>query len=284
MRKEAVLAIIAGLGLGLIIAFGVWRMSLFSKKQDASPSPTPSSNPQQPTGLIIAKPGDDAVIATNPANISGLASPGSWIMISGNSADYLLETDSDGVFTGEVKLVNGINQFVVTAVNKESGQISRNLRLIFSGQIDIAPDFPKAYIGIVTDIADTTIQIKSDAGEIQQISADTSIKLTDIAIGDYIAALGTTNGNHVLEAQRILITSPQKPPNIKIYFGPVKELKKKEVTLEEIKFTTKLTGLKLGDLIIVIGELDETGKFTARKSFLASPAPIPSPTPQNLTE
>lgn len=82
-----------------------------------------------------------------------------------------------------------------------------------------AQNSPTGYIGTVTDITGATIQLKNSAGEIQQISTEENptvikdgttvkaAKLTDIAIGDYIVAMGFRNGNHVLASRRILITS-----------------------------------------------------------------------------
>ncbi|PIP57263.1 hypothetical protein COX04_00460 [Candidatus Woesebacteria bacterium CG22_combo_CG10-13_8_21_14_all_45_10] len=317
MRKEAIYAIIAGLALGLIIAFGVWRINLSNKKPNISTQATPTPTPLSQTGLTIAKPNNDDVLTAASGIISGLASPESWIVVSTDSSDSLFKTNSDGSFTSEVNLTGGINQFVITAVRLGANTTSQTLRLIYSTQLatpEAAPtaastesairekvlqkveevlNSPKAYLGTVTDITDTSIQLKSDSGEILQASVDsknvvviktgpktTAVKFTDIAIGDYIAALGFRNGNHVLNAKRILITSPQKPPNIKVYFGPVKSVNKKEVALEDLKFTTKLTGLKVGDLIIVVGTVDEAGKFTPRKSFLAvltSPLPTSKP-------
>lgn len=315
MRKETLFAVIAGLTLGLVIAFGVWRINSVNKEDMITPgaSPTPTSAAQ--TGLTIAKPNNDDVETIDSVIISGIAAPDSWIVISDENQDYIIKSNSDGSFEEEADLTGGINQFVLTALNSQGETVSKNLRLVFSSQLAVPEssstpestesgirervaqkveevlNSPKAYIGTVTDITDTTVQLKSDSGEILQVSIDEDIvtvvkteptqkevKLTDVAIGDYIAALGYTNGNHVLTTKRILIISPQKPPNIKIYFGKIKSINKKEITLDEIKFTTKLTNLKVGDEIIVVGTLDEDDKFTARKSFLAETAPTPSPT------
>lgn len=316
MRKEAVFAIIAGLTLGLIIAFGVWRINLAYKKTlPTGPKPTPT--PATQTGLTIAKPNSDDVLTTDSVTLSGLASPGSWVVVSSNESDYLFKTAPDGTFSGEVDLTGGINLFVVTAVSQVAPPASQTLRLIFSSQlatpeptssptstesaikekvlqkVEEILNSPKAYIGTVTDITDTGIQLKSDSGEILQAAVDTktvgvvkaepkttAVKFTDIAIGDYLAALGFRNGNHLLTTKRILITTPQAPPNIKVYFGEIQNINKREVTLKDLKFTTKLTYLKVGDLIIVVGTLDKAGKFTPRKSFLAEPAPSPAPTPK----
>jgi len=315
MRKELIWAIIAGLALGVIIAFGVARINLTSKKSGGATQANPTPTPLHQTGLTIAKPNNDDVFTSSSATLSGLSAPNSWVIVSDDAADYLFKTGPDGIFDGEVSLNGGVNLFVITAVGKNLPPGSQALRLVFSSQLKVPEpastptssestgeakalqkikevlNAPRAYFGTVTDITDTGIQLKSDKGEILQAAVDaksvvviktepkvTTVKFTDIAIGDYLAALGTTGGNHVLSTQRILITSPTKPPAIKVYFGQVQSVAKKEITLEEIKFVTKLSGVRVGDWVIVVGEVDEKGKFTPRKSFLAEPA-IASPTP-----
>jgi hypothetical protein len=153
---------------------------------------------------------------------------------------------------------------------------------------------PKAYIGVVTDIADSTIQIKTNESEIKQISvADTAItvvnikgsgnkqvKLTDIAIGDFIVAMGYINSSSVLGAQRVLITDPVTESKVNSYFDKVSGVTKKDLTVQSVKNATeavvtpgkntglfaysdakltkiKLSDFKTSDLVILVQ--DESG-------------------------
>ncbi|PIZ49434.1 hypothetical protein COY29_01885, partial [Candidatus Woesebacteria bacterium CG_4_10_14_0_2_um_filter_39_14] len=231
MRKEVWLAVIGGITLGLIIGFGVYRINFaFKKGGPAQTSPTPTPNNQ--AGLTIAKPNYDDVITSLPQTISGIASKDSRIVISTNSNDYITKTDQKGTFEKEVDLEGGVNQIIVSAVTKDNNISSQELRLIYSTQLETQKsesqttsgesgvreivlkkvedilNSPKAYLGTVTDIAEKTIQLKTDSGAIEQVSAEdlpagkAGVKLTDIAIGDYIIAMGYRNGNHVLNAKR----------------------------------------------------------------------------------
>jgi hypothetical protein len=90
---------------------------------------------------------------------------------------------------------------------------------------------PRAYIGTITDISETTLQLSKyifnpeteKSGEIQQVSitpdttyvnskaAAKTIKFQDIAIGDFVIAMGYANGNSVLQSTRVLIIEILKP-------------------------------------------------------------------------
>lgn len=316
MRKEVWFAVIGGIALGLIIGFGVYRINFaFKKGSPTGSSPTPTPNNQ--AGLTIAKPNYDDVITSLPQTVSGIASKDSWIVISSNSNDYVTKADEKGVFEKDIDLSGGVNQIIVSSVTQDKNISSQELRLIYSTQLQTpAPNSqttssesgvreivlkkvedilnsPKAYLGTVTDIAEKTIQLKTDSGTIEQVSAEgegltivkqnptaKEVKLTDIAIGDYIVAMGYRNGNHVLNAKRILITQPTPPPQIKIVFGKVKSISKKEIIINEndkaaITSTTKLSDkkTKAGDTVIIVVGTTIKDIFTARTIFLVESTP-----------
>ena len=152
-----------------------------------------------------------------------------------------------------------------------------------------ARTIPFSYIGTVTDIAEQTIQINKfifgetaeDAGEIQQISVDeentdfvkvvkstTTVKYSDLAIGDFIIAMGYKNGNSVLEGKRILITTPIEPTTRIAVFGEPSDISKRALTLTAssgkewvVEFGTTWEGPELndineGDRAIVVGIIE----------------------------
>ncbi len=172
---------------------------------------------------------------------------------------------------------------------------------------------PKAYIGIVTDISSNNLQIKSDSSEIQQISVtpgqitvikagkvNKEIKLTDVAIGDFIVAMGFKNGNNVLNAKRILSTSALASPTASSHYGTVSKTDKKSLTLRTLstgqetqivvdKNTdinelkgTKSVSLTLSDIneedLVIVIIIKDTQK--ARTIFvIKSSTPLPKATP-----
>jgi len=343
MRKEVWYAILAGSILGLIIAFGVARInSAFKGSFNHSPksSPTPTAPKNNPSGITLVKPDNDDVLTKNPVDLSGMTSPASWIIISAENRDYIFKTNPDGSFDFQIDLAGGVNQFSLTSFDERGGSSSKNLRLVYSTEfpIPLPPpetatsgseikekvekkiqetlNSPRAYIGTVTDVSEGTLQIKTDSGEIKQISADrklvsvikvvkepAKVNFSDIAIGDYIVAMGVTNGNHVLQGKRILIIPPLVIPPYQVLFGKIKNITKNEIILANIKtneeiatripilpstkYTTtkgdqtatiKLTGLAEGDLIIAAG-FTASGKFTPRRVHLAEPTPTQTPLP-----
>jgi hypothetical protein len=310
MRKEVWFAVIGGILLGLIIGFGVYRINFSFKKEDATQNlPTPTPNNQ--SGLTIAKPNYDDVMTTLPVLVSGIASNNSWIIVSAATSDYVIKSDDKGTFEKGIELAGGVNPLVVSSITSDKSVSSKELRLIYSTQlttpkpstqpessesgvretvlkkVEDVLNSPKAYLGTVTDIAEKTIQLKTDSGTIEQVSASDEeltvinqnptvkeVKLADIAIGDYIVAMGFRNGNHVLNAKRILIANPSVFPQIKIIMGNVKSISKKEILVNEnnkmvVNTSTKLSvkNIKAGDTVILVGT---TAKdiLTARTIFL----------------
>ncbi|OGM08685.1 hypothetical protein A2W13_03330 [Candidatus Woesebacteria bacterium RBG_16_36_11] len=186
---------------------------------------------------------------------------------------------------------------------------------------------PKAYIGTITDISSTTIQVRKflldsegKTGEILQISTNQDtvfvsvgkttkiIKMADVAIGDFIIAMGYKNGNNVLNSTRILVTEALKPSNRIAVFGKVTKANKssleitslanEKLTLEPntsisvVDFTDqketkiKFADIEADDFLIAFGIMNNN-VFEARKieriSLTPSASPIstssPSPKP-----
>jgi len=122
---------------------------------------------------------------------------------------------------------------------------------------------PRAYVGTITDISESTIQVsrlvfnteKEKAGEILQISTteettfvnvkttSKTIKRSDLAIGDFIVAMGYKNGNSVLEAKRILVVSAITPSERVSIMGTVEKAEKTSLTVT-IKKTGKAITIK----------------------------------------
>lgn len=284
MRKELLWAVFGSIFFGLIIAFGVWRAnsSFKPKGEKTESSPTPSSkNPS--FKIVLNTPENEDVVTENSVLVSGITSPLSWITFSGEDSDYIIQANEKGEFNENVDLVSGVNQIKVTAFDKNGSESGTKVLVVYSSafekkdvvdektekdtssesairakvqeKVKEAMSKPKAYLGTVTDITDSTIQIKSTGGEIgqgniKQISVDgdgltvvqtgktnKEVKLTDIAIGDFIVAMGYKNGNQVLSAQRILITSEVADPTSKVYYGVISETSKKSLTVAGAEIT-----------------------------------------------
>lgn len=307
MRKEIILAIFVGLSLGLVVAFGLWRVNSFLKpapltKNGSSPSPSPNSV----LGLTIARPENESVISESPVGVSGITKPSSWVVISGESGDQIVQSESSGEFVGELELKAGINQIKIAAFDVKGASEEENFIVVFSTEFakisenlgtprpsanesDIREKVlkkveevlknPKSYLGTVTEVSENTLQIKTASGEIKQAAINTEnitviqtgktnkeIKFADIAIGDFIVAMGYRNGNGVLDTLRILITSPLAENPRKIFIGKVVAVGKKDADIkflgkdESVKFTPianskiKVSDLEVDNTVIIVGE------------------------------
>lgn len=328
MRKEILFAILAGVLFGLVIAFGIWRLnsSLNSKGPSQTQDTTQQTNDN--TGeltISVAKPEDMQVFTNSSTTVSGITSPNAWVVLSGESNDWVFQADSDGGFSQDISLTGGVNQVVITAFDENRNSTKTNLTLVYSSEfptqenttdtstatdsvrekvqekVKAASNIPYAYIGTVTDISETTIQIKDERGDIQQIqtATDTSyvnttgsstktISFKDVAIGDFIAAMGYVNQSNVLDSKRLLVINGLTQPNTIAYFGDISNIDKKTITLQvkdkevDITFPSKWKGPEISELneadklIAIVTSV--SGKNTVRTIELANDtSPSPSP-------
>lgn len=324
MRKEILWVIVIGILFGLIIGFGAWRINTSIKKEPITTqaSPTPSSANTSEFKITLDKPENDDVVTSDTIAVSGITKSMSWIAISGEKGNYVLQAGEDGIFSQDVDLTGGINQIKITAFDPSGNQSVQKVLVVYSSSFQVssvpssspsdtstasairqavaqkvaqAMSKPKAYIGVVTDIADSTIEIKSSDSLIEQISVagdnisvindagtnnNKTVKLTDIAIGDFIVAMGYVNSESVLLAQRILVTDQITEPKIDAFFAKVTNTSKKSIDVTGIKdgstvtltpgtktdiesydsgklTTVKLSSINDGDLVIYIS--DSTG-------------------------
>ncbi|MDP1743413.1 MAG: hypothetical protein Q8L51_01355 [Candidatus Amesbacteria bacterium] len=129
MKKEVLLAIGVGFGLGLLITFGIWTANKSLKKVAVvmpTPTPlvvsaTPVPSPVPSSTLTITAPEDESLVATNTINVTGKAQPKSIISITFEEGEMLTEADASGNFTIGVDLIGGYNTLFVTAIDPVTG-------------------------------------------------------------------------------------------------------------------------------------------------------------------
>lgn len=314
MRREVLWAAIIGIVFGLVIAFGAWRINSGFGKKAERPATSPSPKVNSEFKIVLDKPEDKDVVTEGTVTVSGLTKPLVWLTFSGEKFDYIVQADEKGTFSQEVNLIPGVNQIKLTAFDREGGQSIEKVIVVYSSsfqkksaqstpepstsssnsairekveqKVREALNKPKAYLGIVTDIADSTIQIKTSESEIKQIStasedvtvvnakgtANKTIKLTDIGIGDFIVAMGYVNSNSVLSAQRILVTDPVTEPKVASIVSTGKDVTPSKNTLvyifENGKATkTKATNIKDEDKVIYVTQ-EVNGKSSPRTVFI----------------
>ena len=173
----------------------------------------------------------------------------------------------------------------------EATESSSSVRQIVQKKINFAKNTPVFYAGTVTDISEETIQIKQylfdkDSGESEEIEQiaiknDTnyvsigktskSIKFSDIAIGDFIIAMGYKNKNNVLETTRLLVTTTPTFPNINTFMASLESITSKKITVNTIPDNKKLESKITKDSTVIkenhnekemaINELEKSDKL-----------------------
>ena len=154
-----------------------------------------------------------------------------------------------------VPLYNKVSSYaynkVSSSANAQSPTTNENIRDKVQEKLNVSSKIPSAYIGTVTDKAESTLQLDKfalakqtgDSGEIEQVSTtdDTkfisigktnkTIGFTDVAIGDFIVAMGYKNGNGVLASKRILVIEPIKTSTRKTYLGNITDVTRNKITI-----------------------------------------------------
>ncbi len=276
MRKEVIFAIFAGISIGLIFAFGAWKVAKILK-----PKPIVVTKKETPqtlikTHLVIDNYKDFDVVTEDPT-IKGISTPNSDIFISTSEQDFYTKSNAGGEFELKISLPAGLSELVVTDT---STSLSQKLNLVYSTEVS---DSTAAYVGTITDISSGTIQVKSINGSILQISTNTEtafvnslkkgieVKESDLAIGDFIVAIGTQLKNKVMNSERILITSPTAANNIKVTKIKIEKLTK--TTINNITLPKKWNGPNIKDLevdqeIYILGTENDDKTYTLRSIFI----------------
>jgi hypothetical protein len=143
MKKEVLLAIIIGFGLGLIITFSVWQANKALKEmalkqqqipsqvqeEEKTPSPTPSASQ---LSLVITSPEDNSIINKEKVSIVGKTSSGATIIIAYEEGEKIIEADENGNFSTEITLVGGANEITVSAYDEQGNEVTKILNLVYS--------------------------------------------------------------------------------------------------------------------------------------------------------
>lgn len=133
MKKEVVLAILIGLGMGLFITYGVYRLrSSISKpevtdlSEATSPQPTTASNPAL---LAIHNPEHGSILVEAATTVTGTTTPNSHVVLFVNNTDYISTSDQTGNFSFEVALTDGANVLSVHVLD-ENGTSATDERVV----------------------------------------------------------------------------------------------------------------------------------------------------------
>ncbi len=337
MRKETLTAIIIGVIVGLLLGFGIWRANSAFKNRGSirltGPTPTPRSEanqlPVSESALNIISPQDMEVTVNEEITISGITTPRAVVAISSNENDQVLRANESGKFEASFKLANDLNQILISAFDQNGKEYKEVRGVVYSTEfkdqkdtgdsenlslqdrLKVGSTKPTAFVGTVTDKTDTSLQIKNLSGEIQIVaiaedatfmqstSTPKAIKYEDVAIGDYVIAMGWEGTKGVLTSQRVLVTNPLSVPKRKIVYGKVASISRRLITLGDtagltwtLNMPTKWTGpntteVAVGGNLVAVGEQDSekpenlaVRTISLTPEILETPALSPSPSPK----
>lgn len=138
MRKEVLIAIIIGFGLGLVITFGIWTANRALKGAPSTPAPskeeeaiTPTSAPQE-FSLIITSPEDESISTQEKIEVAGKTTPDITVVILYQEGEKIIQADSQGSFSSEITLVGGANQIEITAYDQDGNEVSKIINVVYS--------------------------------------------------------------------------------------------------------------------------------------------------------
>lgn len=136
MKKEVILAIVIGFGLGLVITFGVYTAQKALKRTSTTPSPAPTTD--QPLAgipshsLTITTPEDESLIGENTITVTGNTSPNSLVTLVTETEAIVIYANDQGSFQAEIKLVGGANDITLTSITPTGLKAEQQLTLVYS--------------------------------------------------------------------------------------------------------------------------------------------------------
>ncbi len=321
MRKEVLFAVLAGGIFGLIIAFGIWRLNTSlsdtgGANTESSPTPTPSfgltiakpvdnqvvtTSPFTISG--ITKPGSWLVVLGEEEDFLAQAEDdGSFFvdveLVGGINQLKLIAYDTNGSFQEQDLLVVYSTEFAdnLEGEGEEEATSSAetdDVRERVQEKVREAQNLGIAYLGTATDISTNTIQMRTLGGEIvlaavsenatfaSTVGSTEEIEFEDVALGDFVVAMGFENGNEVLDARRILVVEPPEDSTTTALFGTVESVERREISLNvagtswTLDFPSTWKGpetseIEEGDLLIATGTEGEENTISIRGVFFAS--------------
>lgn len=136
MRKEVLIAIIIGFGLGLVITFGIWTANKALKEtapatvttEEVEQTPIPTSTLE----LIVTSPEDNTISEKEMIEVSGQTVSDAIVTIIYPDGEKILEADEEGNFSTEISLIGGDNLIKISAFNDQGDKASKTLTVVYS--------------------------------------------------------------------------------------------------------------------------------------------------------
>lgn len=140
MRKEVLVAIISGIVLGLLVAFGIWRANLTLSSKTPKPQNLNSTQEQSQeiakSSLVVTQPENLSVVSQEKVLVKGTAEPKSVVLILANDSQQTLEAKQDGNFETEIELSGGPNEILVKSFNDQGVEAEQKITVVYSTEFE----------------------------------------------------------------------------------------------------------------------------------------------------
>lgn len=138
MKKEVLIAIIAGLVLGLVITMGIYTANRSLNQQRAkklmqnTPAPTTMPGNFSNKTLNITSHESFDLMDTSALTLSGIAWPNAVVALISEADSQITRADAEGIFIFETRLIKGFNEIAVIASDETGATQTQNLVLTYS--------------------------------------------------------------------------------------------------------------------------------------------------------
>ncbi len=138
MRKEIIIAIIIGLCLGLVVAFGIRsaRLSLAARKTLSPTTPlsiqNTDTNPNSNHSIFISVPEPNTITDQEKLTIVGSTTPDALVSIISDTDQVATNADSTGAFTSAINLNAGLNNIEIKSYNTQGETATTSFIIIYS--------------------------------------------------------------------------------------------------------------------------------------------------------
>lgn len=228
----------------------------------ASPEPVTDKN------LTLTSPNQYEVFTQSTIKIAGLTKANSYVVIQSDK-NTVTRADSSGSFSVDFELEEGINAILIKSFEQDYTAHEKSVTVVYEPnlsdssnssdeeaseesvrdkvqqQLQDVSNKPQAIIGTVTDKTQNGFNVRNGSSELKLVSIDTkqtlfiksgqttkSLPFSDLAIGDYVAAIGYQTSNSALEANRVLISSITNTQNYRIFLGKVTKATTRQIDMD----------------------------------------------------
>lgn len=280
MKKEVLIAVIAGLVLGLVITMGIYTANRSLNQQRVKKlmqnTPTPTALPANFNNKTLNLTSHESfdLVEKSDVTLSGVAWPEAVVALITEAGSQIIRADKEGIFVFETRLIKGFNEITVIASDETGTTQTQNLVITYS-----------------------TTKIESETSWLRLIetayAAEDGTPSADETVTDKIKDRLQETVSEGLVAIKEEITGKTTAPRKKAYVGKISSLDETSLTLayKEQNFTVNLNDktvfvrgtntpidwedLEVNDFVIAMGwYYPESDGFTAaRISVINKPEP-----------